>query len=71
MLDILTTQPGAFYVMYRGYVDFARLNTMHMWIAVSVLVAIIKNGSDSTTASTQFTDFERHYFRKSTFYRFF
>ena len=28
VLDILTAQPGAFYIMDRGYVDFARLNTM-------------------------------------------
>jgi hypothetical protein len=30
VLDILTTQPGAFYIMDRGYVDFKRLNEMHM-----------------------------------------
>jgi FOG: Transposase and inactivated derivatives len=30
VLDILATQPGAFYIMDRGYVDFARLYTMHM-----------------------------------------
>jgi IS4 transposase len=30
VLDILITQPGAFYIMDRGYVDFARLNAMHM-----------------------------------------
>jgi hypothetical protein len=30
VLDILTTQPGAFYIMDRGYVDFARLHAMHM-----------------------------------------
>lgn len=30
VLDILTAQPGAFYIMDRGYVDFARLNTMQM-----------------------------------------
>jgi transposase len=29
VLDILSTQPGAFYIMDRGYVDFARLYTMH------------------------------------------
>ena len=30
VLDILITQPGAFYIMDRGYVDFTRLNAMHM-----------------------------------------
>jgi transposase len=30
VLDILTTQPGAFYVMDRGYVDFKRLHAMHL-----------------------------------------
>jgi hypothetical protein len=29
VLDILTAQPGAFYIMDRGYVDFTRLYTMH------------------------------------------
>jgi len=29
VLDILATQPGAFYVMDRGYVDFARLHVIH------------------------------------------
>ena len=29
MLDILVLEPGAFYVMDRGYVDFARLFQMH------------------------------------------
>ena len=28
-LDMLTTEPGAIYVMDRGYVDFGRLHTMH------------------------------------------
>jgi hypothetical protein len=30
VLDILAAQPGAFYIMDRGYVDFARLYAMHM-----------------------------------------
>ena len=30
VLDILAAQPGAFYIMDRGYVDFARLHTMHL-----------------------------------------
>ena len=29
VLDLLTFEPGAFYVMDRGYVDFARLYTLH------------------------------------------
>jgi hypothetical protein len=29
VLDILPTEPGAFYVMDRGYLDFARLYAMH------------------------------------------
>jgi hypothetical protein len=29
VLDILAAQPGAFYIMDRGYVDFARLHAMH------------------------------------------
>ena len=29
VLDLLTFEPGAFYVMDRGYVDFARLHTLH------------------------------------------
>ena len=29
VLDMLTFEPGAFYVMDRGYVDFARLYTLH------------------------------------------
>ena len=30
VLDLILPQPGAFYIMDRGYVDFARLYTMHM-----------------------------------------
>ncbi len=29
ILDILVTEPGSFYVMDRGYLDFSRLYTMH------------------------------------------
>ena len=29
-LDILVAQPGAFYIMDRGYLDFARLHAMHL-----------------------------------------
>ena len=35
-LDILIAEPGAFYVMDRGYVDFARLYTMHQALAFFV-----------------------------------
>ena len=30
VLDILPTEPGAFYVMDRGYLDFKRLHAMHL-----------------------------------------
>ena len=30
VLDILLPEPGAFYIMDRGYVDFERLHTLHM-----------------------------------------
>ena len=36
VLDILIAEPGAFYVMDRGYVDFARLYTMHQALAFFV-----------------------------------
>jgi len=36
VLDILIAQPGVFYVMDRGYVDFARLHTMHRALAFFV-----------------------------------
>ena len=36
VLDILSAEPGAFYVMDRGYVDFARLYTMHQAMAFFV-----------------------------------
>ena len=36
VLDILIAEPGAFYVMDRGYVDFARLYTMHQGLAFFV-----------------------------------
>ncbi len=29
-LDLLVLEPGAFYVMDRGYLDFARLHLVHM-----------------------------------------
>ena len=36
VLDILIVEPGAFYVMDRGYVDFARLYAMHQSLAFFV-----------------------------------
>ena len=39
VLDILTAQPGAFYIMDRGYLDFARLYAMHMAQAFFVIRA--------------------------------
>ena len=36
VLDILVPQPGAYYVMDRGYVDFARLYTIHQSLAFFV-----------------------------------
>jgi hypothetical protein len=39
ILDILVTEPGSFYVMDRGYLDFARLYTMHLNNAYFVIRA--------------------------------
>ncbi len=39
VLDILLPDPGAFYIMDRGYVDFARLSTLHMAGAFFVIRA--------------------------------
>jgi len=36
VLDLLVPQPGAYYVMDRGYVDFARLYTIHQSLAFFV-----------------------------------
>lgn len=36
VLDILIPEPGAFYIMDRGYVDFARLYAMHQALAFFV-----------------------------------
>jgi hypothetical protein len=36
VLDILVPQPGAYYIMDRGYVDFARLYTIHQSLAFFV-----------------------------------
>ena len=42
ILDILIPQPGSFYVIDRGYVDFARLYTMHQ--ATAFFVTRAKRG---------------------------
>ncbi len=39
VLDILLPDPGAFYIMDRGYVDFARLSILHMAGAFFVIRA--------------------------------
>lgn len=36
ILDILATEPGSFYVMDRGYLDFKRLHTLHQTAAFFV-----------------------------------
>jgi len=44
MLDQILPQPGAFYVLDRGYVDFARLYRLHM--AAAFFVTRAKRGMD-------------------------
>lgn len=39
ILDILATEPGSFYVMDRGYLDFKRLYTLHQTAAFFVIRA--------------------------------
>jgi len=39
ILDRLTPEPGAFYVMDRGYIDFSRLHTLHLAGAFFVIRA--------------------------------
>lgn len=39
ILDILATEPGSFYVMDRGYLDFKRLYTLHQTLAFFVIRA--------------------------------
>ena len=45
VLDLLTTEAGAFYVMDRGYLDFARLFTLHQ--AGAFFVTRAKRGMDA------------------------
>jgi hypothetical protein len=54
VLDILPVEAGAFYVMDRGYVDFARLYTMHQ--AGAFFVTRAKNGMDARRVYSAPTD---------------
>src|SRR5262249_14759374 len=48
-LDMLLPEPGAIYVMDRGYVDFARLHVLHQ-VRVAPLVASLELSRHSDTA---------------------
>jgi hypothetical protein len=50
VLDILPVEAGAFYVMDRGYVDFARLYTVHQ--AGAFFVTRAKKGMDARRGCT-------------------
>jgi hypothetical protein len=54
VLDILPVEPGAFYVMDRGYVDFTRLYTMHQ--AGAFFVTRAKKGMDARRVYSAPTD---------------
>jgi len=54
VLDILPVQAGAFYVMGRGYVDFARLYAMHQ--AGAFFVTRAKRGMDARRVYSAPTD---------------
>ena len=54
VLDILPVEAGAFYVMDRGYVDFARLYAMHQSGAFFVTRA--KSGMDARRVYSAPTD---------------
>jgi hypothetical protein len=54
VLDILIPEPGAFYVMDRGYVDFARLHLMHQ--AGSFFVTRAKSNLDARRVYSAPTD---------------
>ena len=54
VLDILPTEAGAFYVMDRGYLDFARLYRMHQ--AGAFFVTRSKRGMDARRAYSATTD---------------
>src|SRR5215470_2426808 len=54
VLDVLIPEPGAFYVMDRGYVDFARLYSLHQ--AGAFFVAHAKSNFDSRRVYSAPTD---------------
>jgi transposase len=54
VLDILIPEPGAFYVMDRGYLDFARLHLMHQ--AGSFFVTRAKSNLDARRVYSAPTD---------------
>lgn len=54
VLDILPIEPGAFYVMDRGYLDFARLYQMHQ--AGAFFVTRAKRGMDARRVYSVRTD---------------
>ncbi|MBS0407381.1 MAG: hypothetical protein JSS17_13675 [Proteobacteria bacterium] len=54
MLDILPVEAGAFYVMDRGYVDFARLYALHQ--AGAFFVTRVKAGMDARRVYSAATD---------------
>ena len=54
VLDILPVEAGAFYVMDRGYVDFARLYQMHQ--AGAFFVTRAKRGMKARSVYTSKTD---------------
>jgi Domain of unknown function (DUF4372)/Transposase DDE domain len=54
VLDILPVEAGAFYVMDRGYVDFARLYAMHQ--AGAFFVTRAKSGMDARRVYSATTD---------------
>ena len=54
VLDILPVEPGAFYVMDRGYLDFARLYKLHL--AGAFFVTRAKRGMDARRVYSAETD---------------
>ncbi|CAE6876167.1 IS4 family transposase ISDar2 [Paraburkholderia aspalathi] len=53
-LDLLTPEPGAIYIMDRGYVDFERLHTLHQ--AGAFFVTRAKSNMDSRRVYSAATD---------------
>jgi Transposase DDE domain len=54
VLDVVIPEPGAFYVMDRGYIDFARLYTLHQ--AGAFFVTRVKSNFDARRAFSAPTD---------------